>query len=792
MKHSRSLILLLLASLPAAAQVPTPESVLGHKPTDDFWLATYEESLQYFRALEKSSDHIKLVEIGKSTRGREWWVALISNPENLRQIDKYKQISGKLARAEGLTDAEAHALAKEGKPIVHIDGGLHATEVAGVQHCIELAYQLLSKPDDPVIKEILDNEIVMLWPSINPDGTTAVSSWYRKNVGTAYEVSPLPELYQEYVGHDNNRDGYMQNMIESQTVVKTQLEYWPVIMYTQHQTAPFPGRIYLPPYGEPISGNINPLMWRWLNKLGTSMAAYLDGHGMPGSMHEGRFDVWYSGYLDNIGNWRNQISFFTETALYRYATPRFYTVDEFPKDRQDLRAEVTYASPWRGGWWRIADAVHYMVGGSMSVMTTAAKYHEELLWNRYQAGRDTIARFKKEPPFAYVIPMQQHDDSEASALAEKLLLNGIEVKRAKTELKVGARQFAAGSYVVLMDQPFALLVKDLFEPQKYPDLGELPYDVTGWTLPMQMGVEVAPLTDPVAAEVRGELEPVTSVAPYTGPFTRDQNASFRVINRSLSGKQPLVSGEKEKFEPMPKRAPKLGLYRPWTASIDEGWTRWILEQYEFPFTSLRNADIQAGHLHDRFDAIIIPDMGPRTIADGFPEGSIPGQYAGGLGAHGSDQLREFVEGGGTLITFNNASMYAIDQFRIPLTNVLAGLKPDEFSCSGALLRIILKDPADPLVKGLTKDVTVMFERGPAFETKPEFKGKILASYPASPENPLQSGYIRHPEKIEGKAAAVDASVGAGHVILIGFKPQWRAQSHGSYKFFFNAIYGSVK
>ena len=348
----------------------------------------------------------------------------------------------------------------------------------------------------------------------------------------------------------------------------------------------------------------------------------------------------------------------------------------------------------------------------------------------------------------------------------------------------------AGSYVVLMDQPFALLLKDLFEPQVYPELGALPYDVTGWTLPMQMGVEVMPLTDPVPAEIKAQLEPITAVAKFTGPYTRDENASFLHINRALAGKE--IIADKAKLEPLPKKAPRIGLYRPWTASMDEGWTRWILEQYEFSFVNLRNADVLAGHLHDRFDTIIIPDIQARQINDGFAEGSIPGQFAGGLGAHGADQLREFVEAGGTLITFNASSLYAVDQFRLPVTNVLAGLKPEEFNCPGALLRIVLKDPANPLVKGLTKEMSVMFERGPAFDTKADFKGKVLASYPAAPANPLQSGYLRHPEKIQGKAAALDVELGAGHVILLGFRPQWRGQSHGAYKWFFNAIYASVK
>ncbi len=276
----RTLILVMAAALGASAQIPTPESILGHKVGEDFYLATYEESIAYFQKLAASTDRIKLVKIGKTTQGRDWWVALISTPANLAKVAEYSKISGQLANARGLNEAQAHALAATGKALVHIDGGLHASEVAGAQHSIQLAYELLR--DQP--KEIFDNVILMLWPSINPDGQTMTASWYRQNVGTSYEVSPMPWLYQEYVGHDNNRDSYMNNMIESRTVTKINLDFQPHIVYTQHQTAPFPGRIYIPPFAEPISGNIHPLMLRWLGVIGTSMAAYLDAHGLPGAM----------------------------------------------------------------------------------------------------------------------------------------------------------------------------------------------------------------------------------------------------------------------------------------------------------------------------------------------------------------------------------------------------------------------------------------------------------------------------------------------------------------------------
>ena len=332
-----------LVLLPAAAQtVPTPESVLGHKPGDDFYLANYDESRAYFHRLAASSNRIKMISVGKTTRGLDWEIAIISSPQNLANLDKYKSISQRLAHGRGLTDETAKALARESKAIVHIDGGLHSTEVAGAQQSILLAYKMVATQGDPEIDAILDNVILMLWPTLNPDGQNEVVAWYRKNLGTPYEVSPLPVLYQEYVGHDNNRDGYMLNMLESRLITKATLDTQPLIFYTQHQTAPFPGRIYLPPFADPISGNMHPLMLRWLSVIGMSIAQYLDDHDLPGSMHQETFDVWYPGYIDNVGNFRNTISFFTETALYRYATPHFYTVDEFPQNRQGLAEALSY------------------------------------------------------------------------------------------------------------------------------------------------------------------------------------------------------------------------------------------------------------------------------------------------------------------------------------------------------------------------------------------------------------------------------------------------------------------
>jgi Zinc carboxypeptidase len=796
-----NLLVFLVLAAGASAQIPTPESVLGYKPGADFKLATYDDALGYFRKLAASSDRIKLVDVGKTSEGRDWYMAFISDPANLAQLDHYKELSRRLALARGISDEEAHALAREMKPIVHIDGGLHASEVANHQHTIQLGYDLVAR-EEPEYQAIRRDLIVELWFSINPDGQNIVANWYRQNLGTPYEVSPLPVLYQKYVGHDNNRDGYMLNMLESRVITKATLDTEPIIFYTQHQTAPFPGRIYLPPYADPISGNMHPLMLRWLSLIGTTIAEYLDDHGLTGSMHQETFDVWYPGYLDNIGNFRHTISFFTETALYRYATPHFYTVDEYPAARQGLGEEMLYSSPWKGGWWRLSDACQYMYDADMAVLGLASKYHEQMQYNKYRAARDTIEHFEKEPPFAYEIPRQQRDAPTAALLLEKLMLQGIEVHQSSQP----------DAWVILMDQPFAGMVKELFEPQVYPALSQRPYDVTGWTLPYQMGVEAHAVTSPLGKAFLDSLRPVHEITGLAAPFNHDADASYRAVNEileakgtvSFNGDEISASGvDKAKLDSILSenrlratgakagektvKANRIGLYRPWVASIDEGWTRWILEQYKFPFKSLYNADILAGRLRDQYDVIVLPDIQERQILDGHRPGTIPDRYVGGLGEEGTQALRDFIDEGGTLVTFNNASMYAVDEFKLPVENAVAGLPPAQFFCSGCLLTVHIEDSKNPLTAGMAENTVVMFERGPAFSTKTGFKGTVLARYPRE-RTPLMSGYLAGPDKLEGKIAALSVDYGKGHVILLGFKPQWRGQSHAAYKFFFNAFY----
>jgi hypothetical protein len=572
------------------------------------------------------------------------------------------------------------------------------------------------------------------------------------------------------------------------------------------------------------------------------MTAYLNAHNMPGAISESRFDNWYAGFTDWAHVFRNEISFFTETALYEYATPHFYTVSEFPKNFQDLRALSMYSTPWEGGWWHLKDAVDYMVGGSMSVLDLAAKNRETLLYNRYQAARDNIAHFKKEPPFAYVISDKQTDVPEAALLAQKMIDNGLDVYASQGGFTANGIGYPAGSWVIPMDQPFSAMAKELFERQRYPDALEngtskavdLPYDVTGWTLPLQMGVDVDAVSDPMTADQRAKLTRIDAVqvpaatvegAGAVFAVSHRVNAAYELVNAALKqgatvslAQEPVktaagmetgafvigglghaaIEGLTAKYavaavgiaapaHTLPLKKARVGLYRPWSPSIDEGWTRWVLENYGFEPKSIYNADMRSAGLRSRYDVVILPDMSTRQLMDGYGVGVVPGQYAGGVGQDGMNNLREFVREGGTLIALNRTSSSLIPLLSLPVQNVIEGAKSDKFFCSGALLRIETDHADLPANYGLSDSPVVMFQGGPAFQPLPGFHGAILARYPKE-TNPLESGLLLHPEAIEGKAAALELAYGRGRILLYGFKPQFRGQSHATYKYLFNELY----
>jgi len=841
------------------ATIPTPESSLGFTVGADFKLATYDESITYFQKLAAASNRIRLVDVGKTSTGHPWTLAIISSPENLAKLDRLKEISQRLAHPGGLTDADARRLAAEGKVFVDISGGLHASEIAGSQHTIQLAYDLLSRADEPKTKAILDNTVLFLWPSINPDGQNIVVNWYRENVGTPYEVSPLHELYQKYIGHDNNRDAYMLNVVESRVVARTWREWEPQIIYVQHQTAPFPTRIWLPPFAEPIAPRVPGLMSRQVNTIGMTIAQALESNGQVGATHMGTgFDAWYPGYIDYMPMLQNINAYWTETALYRYATPHFYTLDDFPPDMRDLRPQSLYPSPWAGGWWRLRDAVDYMRTASVATLDYAAKYREELLYNRYQAGRNAIKRYAAEPPYAYVIPRAQRDPGAAVAMLRRLAFNGVRVAQLDRDVTLDGTKHVQGSWVIPMDQEFAELVRQLFDVQEYPDLREYPegppeqpYDAAGWTLPFQMDVNVVEVRTPLSSDARGAMRPVRGkptdwrtspdaplstdsvasgiVAPpavVSGSGDRlaldpAQNDAFKVVAQALAAGgavrvAPGTRGQGARYvlsgvpasrvegwaRDLSLRAERtssggagvaaarlrIGLFKPWTASMDEGWTEWLLDQYGFRYTVIAPADVRAGDLSSRYDVILMASDSPRSIMEGFSGGTVPPRYAGGIGDGGARAIDAFVRAGGTLVCINQSANFAITALDLPVKNVVAGVARKDFFASGSILEVTT-DPAHPVMAGMPERAKVFVDGSPVFTTLEGFEGSALAKYAPS-GSPRLSGYLLGEKYLNGHAAALDVKHGRGRVVLIGFRPQWRGQPFGTFRVVFNsALFG---
>ena len=870
------LLALLLTASPHAAgdrRVPAPESVLGFRPGADYKLATYDQSAAYFKKVAAASKYVRLLEAGTTSQGRTMYFALVSAPDNLAQIDRYREIARRLAHPQGLAESEARRLARDGKAFVHIDGGLHATEVAGPQHTPQLLYDLVTRADEPDVKQILDNVVLMLWPTINPDGQQMVAEWYMQNVGTPYELAPLPRLYQEYVGHDNNRDAYMLNMIESRVIEHTWRQWEPQIIYVHHQSGPFPTRIWLPPFSEPVGVDAPYLMSREVNMIGMAIAKGLEEHGQVGATHMGTaFDAWYPGYIDYAPNFKNIAAFWTETALFQYATPHDYSLSDFPPNMRDLRPQSLYSSPWPPGTWRLGDAVAYMETASLSVLEYAAKYKDSLLLNRYKAGRDQIAAGSTRSPFAYAVPQDQRDPVAAVELLRRLAFGGVRIAQLTADVTLGGETLRGGTWIVPMDQEFAAMAREVLDVQRYPDLRqypggppERPYDAAGWTLPLQMGVHVIPITTPLNDDMRRQmkslgrpLQPRVTPTTYESALDDDaaafdsvpgvgfdtdstaaaivpppgrvsgagrglqldpaQNNTFRAINRAwaqgatvqFAAGRYLVSGLSESAQndlvtslalqasrtnaasdAAPIRKPRIGVFEPWIGSMDEGWSRWVLEQYGFTFATIHPEDF-TGALGDRIDVLIIADDARVPVeGEGRSSRAVRPEHAYQLTADDLQRFEKFVRDGGTVVCLSSASAFAIQHLKLPIRNVIAGLRPEEFFLRGSLVEVAA-DRTHRVMAGVPEKTAVFVDGSPVFETEDGFRGAVIARYQDS-GSPLLSGYLIGEQRLNGKAAAVDARVGDGHVILLGFRPEWRGQPFGTFKVLFNAaLYSRIR
>jgi hypothetical protein len=821
-------VALVSASLHAQpANVPEPADIFGFKPGTDYKLATHAQIVEYFKRLDAASDRVVVEEIGRTVEDRPLILALISSEANIKNRARFKDISRQLATARGVDEAKARALAKEGKAIVWIDGGLHATEVAHAQHTPELGWWVATSESEEA-KRMRENAILLLMPVMNPDGLEVVTNWYTRNLGTPFETTSPPQLYHHYIGHDNNRDWYMFTQNETQAVARILYHEWfPQIVYNHHQSSPFPGRIWGPPMENPVNPNLDPLIVSTINQIGEAMRKRFDEEEKPGYNSGIVFDMWWNGSMRGAPDFHNMAGFLTETAGYRYATPRCYSKDEIPdtfgERASNLDAKnpsTNYTNPWLGGCWPLRSAVDYMLTASRAVLNFGATLEEDFLFNIWRMGTRQIARGEKAVggPYAYVIDLAaQHDATATVEFLRTFRKGGVEIRQADAPFTAGGRQYPAGAYVI-GPQAFRPYVIDLMEPKTYPDRRqypggppEPPYDMTGYELGLQMGVTAARVTEPFPLPARiVDTIPVSpsrsSAKNETHTLLRKENASAREVNRLLKSGARIAVAASGDFIVNPAsgstagralRAPRIGLYRSHLSNMDEGWTRWVLDQYEFSYRTLTDKDIRSGDLSG-LDIILFADEGDDQILNGHRAGTMPPEFVGGIGVEGATALKRYVENGGWVYAWDGAADFAITTFGLPLRNTVRNVPPQDFFIPGSLVHLDTK-PSSPLAAGMPERAIAFFVQSQAFSIIPgagegkqrvERDLEVFATY-ASKEF-LASGWeLGGRRYAAGRPAGVRVPVGKGQVVVLAFRPHFRGQPHNTFKLLFNPIFAAA-
>jgi len=856
----RLISLLTLCSLPVlgAQTIPSPRDVIGFEVGADKSLADWHQILGYFTKLAAATPSVRMDTLGPTTMGKPFVLVTVSSPENMRRLESIRAAQARLADPRGLAEADEARLEAGQPSVVLISCNIHSDEIASSQMAMQLAYRLVT---DDSLKKQLANTVVLLIPSMNPDGEQMIVEWYKKNLGTQWEGGPLPWLYQKYVGHDNNRDFFMVTQQETKLVTALLYKRWfPEVFYDVHQMGAEGARLFVPPFLDPMDPNIDPLIIRGIAQIGAEMAMALESKGKSGVVDRAIYDVWWNGGARSTPTRHNMIGLLTEAASVKIASPITQTSKDLTGHERGLpryEQTVSFPNPWPPGVWRLRDIVDYELIAAEALIRLAAQDRTDYVRNFVALGRRQLALAEKDSIKAYIIPRVQRDAYATSRLLEVLHEGGVEVKEQEN------------GWIVPMAQPYRAHAKDLLEIQHYPKRElwpggppDPPYDVTGWTLPLQMGVRAIALDSMPhldekfaamiggggnvrtafvggrvyrafsASDSRAYLEATRALknggtvrvtrgdvlvelrAPTRrgGPGQRTGGNAGRPSGAGAPpqgpppGEAPGAVGQGPAMARIPGEAgvmllhiPRIGLYKPWTANIDEGWTRWVLEQFEFPYTTLTDSAVKAGKLRDHYDALIVSDMSLRELRDGMPASDVPPPYAGGLGRSGIEALAAFVRGGGTLVLLDHASELATDALGVQVKRITVSRKLDEngggeaadqqhesLYAPGSILRVLV-DGSQSTAFGMPDTAAVYFTNSVTFDVPAGSPVRVIARYPERAEDILLSGYLQGAQAIAGKAAAVEASVGGGRVIMFGFRPQHRGQSYLTFRMLFNAL-----
>jgi hypothetical protein len=812
------------ASVPSpapATDVVSPEQFLKRPVGTDFELADWSQVSAYYRALAEASPCVELQTAGETTEGREFLIAIVSSPENLARLDDIKRHARTIADPRGKSPAEREAALRDGKVVLFVTPTMHATEVAATEMGMQLTWQLATSNEEP-FRSARENAVVVITPSLNPDGVDHVVEWYRRHVLTHFEGTSLNKLYQFYTGHDNNRDWFM--LTQKETRILTRLlykEWFPQVLWDVHQQGSSNERFFVPPYRDPLNPNLDPGIVAGLNLIGTRAAMDMLRDGHTGVATGVSYDNWWNGGNRSVPCRHNIIGILTEAASARIATPMFFEGSALkdPLGGTSYQPSNQFISPWPGGWWRLKDIIAYELSFGRSLLGSLNREPRFWLSNAMEAADRNIAAGAGAGPRAWLIPVDNVDLGATRRLLDVLLSSGVEVHVSTDRFTADGRDYPAGTIVLWRNQPYGGYVKDLFERQEFPP-GIKPYDVTGWTLPLLLGVKRTEVSGEFQAATRRVEQPVEAMAAFRGDARvaqatagsmlsgLDSDTWTKIVKQLAAGQgcQFVPSGEQAGlFLPAAKsgsvqanyqqlkKLPRIGVYAPWSASMDEGWLRWVFDHFEIPFQSVRNEAIRAGDLRGLVDVLILPDVAASELDHGRSPATTPAPFADGLDPEGSLAVAEFVREGGVLIAMDGSCQWVVDLLRLPLKNVLKDDDAKSFLCPGSVLRGVIEPT--PLTAGLPDDLALFFSGSTGWRamTKTEREAANLDEFPAvthlryAPTRLLLSGYIETPKAIEGHSAWLSVPCGQGSVHLFGFRPHYRGWSQGTFHLLFRAM-----
>jgi len=908
------LLIFLLGStiLTSAQKIPTPAQHFGFSIGDDYMLATFTQTEAYFKQLAATSDRVRMITIGKTEEGRDQPMLIVSSAANLTKLDEYKSISRRLALAENLSDADARALAASGKAIVWIDGGLHANEVVGAHQLIETAYQLASRQDDET-KAILDH-VIILMTHANPDGQELVSEWYMRNpVKEKRNADNLPRLYEKYAGHDNNRDFYMLNLKETQNMCRQlYIEWLPQIMYNHHQSGP-PGSVVAgPPFRDPFNYAFDPIVITSLEAVGAAMINRLNVENKPGYTNKNGsvYSTWYNGGLRTTTYFHNMIGLLTEII----GSPNPSNIPLVP-DR--LVPNSSTPNPVLPGPWRFRKSIDYSVSLNYAVLNYAMRYRDELLFNIYRMGKNSIDKGSKdhwalspnksaaiknayqeslknnsgnrrgsdstivgartEVPvmsakwFDTVMRNRENRDARAFFMPPNsdeattirflnaLIGTGVMVHQTTAAATIGNRSYPAGTWVVMTNQAFRPHILDLFEPQDHPNDFAYPggppvppYDAAGWTLAYTMGIQFDRIFEEVNVPMKrlafGEAIPLPAAAASANEkgwiLDSRANYSFTAVNTLLkegievsriadtlagnaagsffislttknkSRVQQLLAGTGAKPQPaqqkpinlLPVKAARIAIWDQYGGSMPSGWTRYLMEQFRFPYEVIYARDIDSTPLKDRFDVIIFVGGAIPALTSAAGRGreinkeTIPSMYHPRLGristATSIPALKNFAELGGTIVCIGSSAQLAY-HFKLPVSDALVEmvngqekkLPNEKYYIPGSVLNVSTNNQT-PAGWGMPDKTDVYFDESPVFRLQPaaQLSGQIKPLAWFSSASPLRSGWAWGQSYLKDGITAFEAQMGKGKLLVFGPEINFRAQTYGSFRWLFNPCY----